>query len=295
MALNKKLAFFFLLPASAVYLLFFVLPAVWAIFIGFFDWSGFNNDMRFIGIDNYVQLIDDQVFIISLKNTLLILVIGAAIIFPLTFTLSSMINSGIRGKRLFRAMIFLPNVVATIALTTLWNFIYNTNFGLLRSFLQVLGLEKLSRTLWTAPENIFWAMLVGVIWINIGFQLILILAGMDKIPSEFFEAAKIEGAGQIKTFFLITLPLMWDVVTVSVVIWTISALKLFEFPFAFIGIYPPLQVHTLSIYLYIMGFGKRDPIYRLGYASAIGVILLLIVVITFLAIRRIMRREVYQY
>jgi len=295
MVTNKKLIVLFLLPAGLIYFVFFLLPTVWALYISLFDWSGFTSNMKFIGLNNYEQLLADQVFLISLKNTILILFLGGAIIFPLAFVLSIMINSGVRGKRLFRAMIFLPNVIATIALTTLWNFIYNTNFGLLSSFLKAIGLEKLSKTLWTAPENIFFAMLVGVIWINIGFQLILILAGMDKIPAEFYEAAKIEGANQISTFFQITLPLMWDVITVSVVIWPISALKLFEFPFAFIGIYPPLQVHTLGIYLYVMGFGKRDPIYRLGYASAIGVVLLAIVVITFVALRRIMRREVYQY
>ena len=119
--------------------------------------------------------------------------------------------------------------------------------------------------------------------------------GDDKIPFEFYEAAKIEGASQFQMFKNITLPLLMDVISVAVVLWSIFALKLFEFPYAFSGIQTPSQLYTVGIYLYIMGFGKRVPIYRLGYATAIGVMLLLSVIVIVLVIRRLLRREVIQY
>jgi ABC-type sugar transport system permease subunit len=142
---------------------------------------------------------------------------------------------------------------------------------------------------------VFYAMLVALIWIQVGFMVVLLLAGADKIPFEYYEAAKIEGANAVQMFFKLTVPLMWDVITISVVFWSIWALKVFEFPYAFFGITPPTQIYTVGIYLFVMGFGKRDPIYRLGYATAIGVLLLLAVIIVILVLRRVMRREIYEY
>ena len=295
MRVRRGLVILFLLPASILYFGLFLFPTIWALYYSLFEWSGFSQDKLFIGLDNYVQLLKDEVFLLSLRNTLMILFVGGLIIFPLTFLLSVLINSGIKGKRLFRALIFLPNVVAVIALTTFWTFIYNVRFGLLNSFLKTIGLENLGNTLWTAPDNIFWAMLVGIIWLNVGFQLVLILAGMDKIPEEYYEAARLEGANQFQMFFRITVPLLWDVISVAVVLWSVSALKIFEFPYAFSGIYPPKEIWTVGIYLYVMGFGKRAPIYRLGYATAVGVVLLMVVIIVVTLLRRLMRREVVQY
>jgi ABC-type sugar transport system permease subunit len=224
-----------------------------------------------------------------------ILFLGGFITFSLAFLLTILINIGIRGRKFFRAMIFLPNVIATIALTTLWAFIYNPKFGLLNGFFGALGFTELSQTLWTASDKVFYAMLVALIWIQIGFYLVLLMAGMDKIPFEYYEAAKIEGANPLQMFTRITVPLMWDVISVGIVLWSIWALKVFEFPYAFHGIIPPTEIYTVGIYLYIMGFGKRDPIYRLGYSTAIGALLLLAVIVIIIALRRVMRRELYEY
>jgi len=295
MKTRKRLIALFLLPASLVYLAFFLVPAARAFYYSFFDWSGFGENMKFIGLDNFKQLLHDPVFLLSLKNTLFILVIGGIIVFALAFLLTVLVNSGIKGKKYFRAMIFLPNVIATIALTTLWAFIYNPRYGLINNIFRVIGWEAGSKFTFTSLDHIFYAMLVALIWIEVGFFLVLLMAGMDKIPAEYYEAAKIEGANQWQMFTGITVPLLWDVISVGTVLWSIFALKVFEFPYAFSQILPPQTIWTVGIYLYIMGFGKRVPIYRLGYATAIGVVLLLCVVVIVLLLRRLMRREVIQY
>jgi ABC-type sugar transport system permease subunit len=251
--------------------------------------------MKFIGLGNYIQLFKDEMFWLSLRNTLIILLPGGVIIFGLTFLLTILINAGVRGKKFFRAMIFLPNVIATVALVTLWGFIYNPKFGLLNGFFSLFGADQLSKITWTSADRIFYAALVAIIWINVGFQLVLLMAGVDKIPFEFFEAAKIEGASQLKMFTGITIPMIWDVITVAFVLWSISALKSFEFLYAFGGLNTPHSLYTIGIYLYVMGFGKREPIYRLGYATAIGVLLLISVVIIVALIRRLTRRETLSY
>lgn len=295
MKVSRRLIVLFLLPAGLLYLVFFLFPAIWAFYFSLFDWSGFSASKEFIGLGNYAELIKDEIFWRSFGNTMRILFIGGVINFSLAFLLTILITSGIRGKKFFRAMIFLPNVVATIALTTLWGFIYNPKFGLLNGFLTLMGFTELGKTLWTASDKIFYAMLVALIWIEVGFFLVLFMAGVDKIPFEYYEAAKLEGASQLQMFTKLTVPLMWDVITVGIVLWSIFALKVFEFPYAFTGIEPPTQIYTVGIYLYVMGFGKRHPIYRLGYATAIGVLLLLAVIVVILALRRLLRREVYEY
>jgi ABC-type sugar transport system permease subunit len=295
MKTRKRLIALFLLPASLIYLAFFLIPAVWAFYFSFFDWSGFGKNMEFRGLRNYTELFRDPIFLLSLKNTLFILIVGGVIVFALAFLLTVLVNSGIRGKKFFRAMIFLPNVIATIALTTLWAFIYNPSFGVLNSFFRVIGWEAGATFKFTSMDHIFYSMLVALIWIEVGFFLILLMAGIDKIPAEYYEAAKIEGASQWQMFTGITLPLMWDVISVGTVLWSIFALKVFEFPYAFSQIQPPPEIYTVGMYLYIMGFGKRVPIYRLGYATAIGVILLLCVVVIVFLLRRLMRRDIVQY
>jgi ABC-type sugar transport system permease subunit len=251
--------------------------------------------MDFIGIKNYIELSRDPIFLLSLRNTLFILIVGGVIVFVLAFVLTILVNSGVKGKKFFRAMIFLPNVIATIALTTLWAFIYHPTFGLLNSFFRLIGWEAGASFTFSSRDHIFYAMLIALIWIEVGFYLVLLMAGMDKIPIEYYEAAKIEGASEWQMFRDISVPLLWDVISVGTVLYTIFALKVFEFPYAFSQIQPPETIYTVGMYLYIEGFGKRDPIYRLGYATAIGVVLLLSVIVIVFLLRRLMRREIIQY
>jgi ABC-type sugar transport system permease subunit len=193
-------------------------------------------------------------------------------------------------------VIFLPNVIAVIALTTMWSVaVYHPRFGILKNGLEYLGFETLSQTLWTSPDYIFNSMLAAIIWVNVGFYVVLLMAGIDKIPDVLYEAARIDGANQLQMFRKITVPLLWDVITVGVVLWTISALKTFEFPFAFTALEPSPNTYTIAVYLYVMGFGQRTPIYRLGYATAMGVVLVLCVVFAVIMLRAALRREVVQY
>jgi ABC-type sugar transport system permease subunit len=295
MKTRKRLIALFLIPAILVYLVFFIVPTIWAFYYSLFDWSGFGQNMDFIGLKNYIELSRDPIFLLSLQNTLFILVVGGVIVFALALLLTVLVNSGIKGKKFFRAMIFLPNVIATIALITLWAFVYNPTFGLLNSFFKLIGWQPGATFMFTSMDHIFYAMLVALIWIEVGFYLVLLMAGMDKIPLEYYEAAKIEGANEWQMFTGITVPLLWDVISVGTVLYTIFALKVFEFPYAFSQIQPPTTIYTVGMYLYIEGFGKRDPIYRLGYATAIGVVLLLCVIVIVALLRRLMRREVIQY
>ncbi len=289
--ISRKLICLFLTPALLVYLCFFLAPAAFTFYFSLFEWSGFGDNMTFVGLANYKRLLSDPTFWQSFRNTLLLLSVGGAFVFFLAFLYTILINSGIWGKKLFRFIFFLPNVVSVVALSAMWAYIYNPRYGLLNTTFKAVGLDGLGKTLWTSPDNIFWAMLAALVWVFTGFFLILLMAGVDKIPADMYEAADLENASLWQKFRFITVPMIWDVMTISFVIWIINAIKMFEFPFAFGFLQVPQELYTLGIYLYVMGFGKRDPIYQLGYATAIGVVMLVLAFALIFLTRRVLRRD----
>jgi len=295
MRISNRFIIALLFPATALYLFIFIIPALQALLYSLYDWSGFGSDMRFIGLGNFRELLNDPLFWKSMGNTIGILIIGGVIIISLAFIMTMMISSGIRGKKFFRGVIFLPNIIAVIAITTMLGYFYTPNNGLLAAIFKAIGLNDMAKFPWLGPDTIFAAMMIGIIWIEVGFYLVLLLAGVDKIPPDFFESAKLDGANQWQQFRHITVPLLWDVIVIGLVLWSIYAVKIFEFPFSFTGLEPNPNSYTVAMYSYILGFGQRQPIYRLGYATAVGVMLLLVVIVIVLVIRWLTRREVVQY
>ncbi|MET3901027.1 ABC-type sugar transport system permease subunit [Devosia sp. UYZn731] len=293
--IRKRLIVLFLAPASLIYGGLFLLPTLSTFYFSLFNWSGFGQDMTYVGLNNYVRLFNDTVFWLSLRNTLAILFVGGFFVFGLAFLYTVLITSGIWGKKFFRLVFFLPNVVSVVALAGMWAYIYNPRSGLINTTLSTIGLDSMAKTLWTSPNNIFWAMLAALVWVFTGFFLILLMAGVDKIPTDTYEAADLEGASLWQKFWFITVPMLWDVMTISFVIWMINAIKMFEFPYAFGFLQVPQQLYTLGIYLYIMGFGQRDPIYQLGYATAIGVVMLVLTFVLIVVMRRLLRREQLEF
>jgi N-acetylglucosamine transport system permease protein len=293
--IRHRMIWLFLTPALLLYIGLLIVPSVQAFYISLFQTSGFTDGMKWVGLDNYIRLAGDSLFWLSMRNMFLILLAGGLCVFGLAFVFTMLLSSGLWGKKLFRALIFLPNVVAVTAITTFWSFVFMPRYGLLTNILKSIGLESWASVAWTAPENVFWSMLVGLIWLSSGFFTILVLAGADKVPSDLFEAARLEGASQTQIFRLITLPMIWDVIAITLVLWCMQAIKIMEYPYAFGGPNIAQDLYTPGIYLYIMGFGQREPVYALGYATAIGVAMFIFTLITVLVLRTGFRKEPLEY
>jgi ABC-type sugar transport system permease subunit len=289
---RKKLIIPFLAPAIILYLVFMIFPALRAFRDSLYDWEGFNLPREYVGLKNFSELIHDPNYLMSMQTTLYLFLVGGVIILLLAFLFTAILSSGIvRGKKVFRAVIFFPNVVAAIALTTFWAFIYNPRFGLLNEVLKFIGLESLIVP-WTEPARVRDAVLVALVWIYVGYMLVILLAGADNISPEIYDSAKVDGANIFQMFFYVTIPLTWEVLVVAVTLWMIIAVKQFEFVYAFGGgTFVAREIWTVPLYLVVMGFGKRDPIYRLGYASAIGISLLVLVIVLASLLRLVFRRE----
>lgn len=293
--MRRRMVVAFLAPALILYLGLLILPALQAFYLSLFQTSGFGDTPLWVGLGNYARLATDPIFWRALRNMSLIMLVGGVATFGLAFVFTMLLNSGLWGKKLFRALIFLPNIIAVVAITTFWSFVFMPRYGLLTSVLKALGLSSLASISWTAPENVFFAMMVGLVWISAGFYTILILAGADKVPADMYEAARLEGASTFQIFRLITLPMIWDVILITLVLWSIHAIKIVEFPYAFGGPNIDQNLYTPAIYLYIMGFGQREPVYALGYSTAIGVALFFLTLVTIVLLRFVFKRERVEY
>ena len=149
--IRRRMVVAFLAPAMALYLGFLVLPAIQAFYLSFYKTSGFGDHAVWVGFGNYAALWADSIFWRTLRNMALILFVGGAFTFGLAFVFTMLLNSGLWGKKLFRALIFMPNVIAVVAITTFWSFVFMPRYGLLTNLLKELGLPGLASIAWTAP------------------------------------------------------------------------------------------------------------------------------------------------
>jgi ABC-type sugar transport system permease subunit len=284
-----------LIPALVLYLGLFIYPSVRAFWVSLHNWSGFTAKMEYIGLANFAELLRDETYWMTLFTTLKIIFIGGAAIFLLAFLFTFFLTSGIRGRKFFRAVIFYPNVVAPIALATFWSFLYNPRFGLINGLLRALGLESWTQT-WTGPDLVFWAVLVAMTWVYVGFYMVMLMSGVDKIPPDFYDAARIAGASRPQIFFRIVIPLIWDVLVIAIVLWIIISIKMFEFLFAFSGgVAVSKQLWTNALYMFMLTFGRRIAIYRMGYGTAVAVTMLVMVIVFTGITRLLMRREKVEF
>lgn len=284
----------FILPALLVYTLVFVFPAVRALWVSLHDWTGYGTNMVFVGLGNYKEMLMDHVFRDALYRTLIISIGGGLGIFALALFFASVLQRNLRGKKLFRALIFFPMVVPGVGLGLIWQFMYNNSWGPLSSFLNAVGLGALDRV-WLGPDHIIQSLTLAIIWSYVGYYMVILLAGIDKIPVTYYEAAYLDGASEWKMFFMITIPMIWDVLVVALVLWTIGSLKIFDLIAATTFPAPATHTYTLTIYIWSMAVGVYTPVFRLGYATALGVALLVMVIVAVALVRILTRREAIEY
>lgn len=277
----------FLFPAVFLYGLIFFYPTVKTIVMSFFKMSSISAKMSewsFAGLSNYNNLLNSQLFIQSLKNIFFIWLIGGVIIFFFSILFAVILTSGVKLKSFFRSIIYLPNVVSAVAMATMWiHYVYNSKYGLLKSIFSLLHLDELAAMQWTSPNNIFMALVIAYSFGMVGYFMLIFMAGIERIPSDFYEAATIDGANIFQQFFYITLPLLTDVIRTNIVLWTINAIGFFVWSQLFSPLIPETGTITPMVYMYQEVFGGNTVVLErnVGNGAAVGVILTLIIVLSF--------------
>ncbi|MDF2613390.1 MAG: permease component of ABC-type sugar transporter [Clostridia bacterium] len=298
---NKVMMVTFLVPAILSYLLVFLYPTMRTTFMSLFYVENITDSVlkwRWVGLGNFKTLADSTLFMQALKNISLIWLWGGVGVFLLSMLFAVILTSGVKGKSFYRSIIYLPNVVSAVAMGTMWmQYVYNPKFGLFKKVFEFLGLKKLAEVQWTAPEMLFAALVIAYSFGMVGYFMLIFMAGIERIPPDYYEAATMEGASVVKKFFSITLPLLKDVIRTNIVLWSISAVGFFIWSQIFSPLNPEPSTVTPMVYMYQLVFGNNMVVTdrNVGAGAAVGVILTVIVVVLFAITTIVFRDDKIEY
>ena len=263
------------LAISPFYILFAVFglaPVLFSFYLAFQRWDGIG-EMQFAGLDNFKYLIKDEVFWLSLRNTLLIWVMSTVPTLCLALVLAVMLNSVKRFKAFYRMAFFIPNITSVVAISIFFGALFATNYGLVNGGLEAVGLPAVAwlQSVW----GIKIVIAVLTVWQWTGYNAIIYLAGLQTISTDLYEQAKIDGANAAQVFFRITLPLLRPIILFTVVISTVGGLQTFTEPKVLVGDTAGTGQSglTMVFYFYRQAFSHND----YGYGAAIAMVVLLVV------------------
>ncbi|MDQ6419499.1 sugar ABC transporter permease [Paenibacillus sp. LHD-117] len=283
----------FIVPTFLLFAALTAYPLVRGLYISFFKWSGYSGDMAFIGFDNYVRLFKDDIIGTAIFNDFFLVFWKVALIMLMATILAvALTRMNIKRTGLFRIILFFPNLISVVVIGVLWRYIYNpSDIGFLNAFLSLFASEPV-KTVWLGSESTaMWSILAPAVWAGIGFYMILLMAAIMNIPESLYEASNIDGASRWHQFKHITIPLIWEQMKVSIIHIVITTLN-----GSFIIVWlmteggPDNSTQVMGSYLYQIGFKQ----YHMGYASAIGVLILVLTLVTSLILNRLMKRDTIQ-
>jgi ABC-type sugar transport system permease subunit len=208
------LVYLMILPAIIIYSIFVIYPMFKGLFVSFHRWDGLS-EMKWIGLNNYRFVFKDQIFWNAMKNTLLFAFVVSIAKNVAAFFLAILLNRNIKLRTFFRTATFLPVTLAFVVAGMLWSWMYNPIFGLINNFLKLVHLEIFIQGWLSDPKIALWSIMFVDIWKWVGFHMVLFLTGIQAIPEELYEAARIDGAGRWQSLFHITVPLVMQVTIVS--------------------------------------------------------------------------------
>lgn len=276
-----------LLPNLIGFLLFTLWPVLASFLLSFTEWD-LLQPMKFVGIQNYINLFQDEIFIKVFGNTLYFTIVSVPIGIVISLLLAVALNQGLRGIKFYRAAYFLPVISSMVAVAVIWQWIYNPEYGVLNYFLSVFGIEGpswLTSTKWAMP-----AVIVTSIWKNVGFNMLIFLAGLQAIPESYYEAADIDGATWLKKFRHITIPLLSPTTFFVSVMSVIGSFQVFDSVFLMTQGGPARSTSVMVHYIYENAF----QFFKMGYASAMSYVLFFIIaIITLIQFWRQKKSQIY--
>ncbi|MER3437350.1 MAG: ABC transporter permease [Chloroflexota bacterium] len=280
----------FLIPSILLYAVFVLYPYAQAIYNSLTRWRGVSANKTFVWFENYEKLINDEIFLKSLKHNGQMLIVLPLVTLSLALIFAGFFAQGgraVRGGDFYRIVYFFPQVMSVVIIGVLWQYVYNPRYGLLNGTLRALGLDGLARSWLGDPDTVLWAIAAVVIWQSVGFYMVIFIAGMQSIPTSFYEAATLDGANRWTSFRDITVPLLWDHIRLAIVYIGIAALDLFTIVQVMTEGKPNHASDVVARYMYDVAFTQS----QFGYASAIGVVLLIMTLILSIITLRFTQRE----
>ena len=268
-------AYIFIAPVTIGLLIFYVWPFIQNFWFSFNDVNKFNM-ATFCGLDNYKKLFEEPDLMLALKNTILYAVITVPIGLFISLLLATLLNSKIKGKGIYRTIYFLPSITMAAAVALVWKLIFNGDYGILNTVLEFFGVEG-KRWLTDPSTALFCVMMVGI-WSGAGYNMIILLAGMQGVSNSYYEAAEIDGAGPVQKFFKITIPLVSPTIFFVTITGLIGAFQVFDTLYMMIDIdknpaFNAVKTTNVLFYQNAFTYGYK------GYAAAISILMFVIIMI----------------
>ena len=276
------------LPALVVYVLFVLYPMVRAVWFSLYSWNGLGPMDEYVGWDNFERILSDDVFQMALRHNVLIIVLSLLIQLPIALGIALLIRGNIRGRALFRTIFFLPYVLSEVITGVVWVFIFRPQNGLLNQYLGwiIPGFEP--KAFLADTNTVMYAIFAVITWKFFGFHMILYIAGLQNIPSDLEDAARVDGATASQVLRDITLPLLGPTIRVSVFFSVLGSLQFFDLIWIMTKGGPVNASNTMATYMYTYGFTR----FQLGYGAAASLVIFTICfVFSILYQRFVMRRD----
>lgn len=286
---NKVYPFYFVVGALILYLLFFVLPTIMGFFYAFTDWNSYSPEVNYVGLQNFELIFSSgQGYLHYISNTLIFTITTIIIKTVIAMGLAVLLTQGLRRLApLYRMVMYLPAVLPMLAVSLIFKSILNPATGLLNTFLRGIGLEFLAQK-WLVDPSLALPSVIGVdTWKGVGYIMVILIAGIESIPREYFEAAAIDGANGWKTFRYITLPMLTPVLAVTTVLNLLYGLKVFDIIFVLTNGGPGRATDT--VYTVIFDEFSKG---RWGVATALSSLLFLAMIGLGYLVIRVMHRDV---
>lgn len=287
--LNKEwlTGYLMIFPVVAGLLVFYIYPIFKVIIDSFYEVGSFNK-RSFVGLDNYLTMFNDPKMWSSLFNTfsyVIVIVPGTIII---SLILAALLNTKIKGRGFFRVVYFIPAITMGAAVAMIWKWMYNSNHGIINAILNALGFDSVNFL--TNPNTALLSICLVSIWINVGYNMIILLAGIQGISKTYYEAASIDGASPVKQFFGITLPLVTPTLFFVLITNLIGTFQTFDTIYMMIKESGIAMEATQSMVMYF--FRNAFSYSKKGYASALAVFLFLIIMLVTLIQMKLQKKWV---
>ncbi|MCD7766840.1 MAG: sugar ABC transporter permease [Lachnospiraceae bacterium] len=269
---NRLHAYLFLAPNFIGFVIFTLVPVVMALAYSFTNYDG-NTKMSFVGLSNYVKLFNDSSFIIALRNTLIYTIGTVPFVIILALLVSVLMNSGVKGSAVYRAIMLFPHIASIIAVVVVWRFLYAEK-GPINAMLTALGFTDLP--IWLSNKNTaLGAVMIMIIWKGIGYYMITYLAGLKGIPTSLYEAATMDGANARQKLIYVTIPQLRPVTFYATIMCIINSFQVFTPVYVMTGGGPGRATSVLVLKIYEDAFTN----FKFGYASAEAMVLFLMILI----------------
>lgn len=276
------------LPALILYVFFFLYPVLLGFYYSLTDWDGFSLSYRMVGFANYVEILQDERFIRSLKFTLLYTLLVVVLKLGVAFTLAAMLSGKLPLRNWFRSVFFFPAVLSMITVGMIFNQLFYSVFPAIG---QALGIEWLSSNILGNKDTAIYGVALTNVWQGFAIPMVIFIAGLTSVPRDLLEAAIIDGATPLQRFFSVTLPFLIPMLTVNVVIAVKGGLTVFDFIVAMTDGGPAFATESLGFLIYRHGMSEM----RFGYGTAEAIcVFLLIAVISFIQIKLLSTKEAGQ-